>query len=131
MIVLDTHAWVWWLGEPRKLSKTATAAIEAAADADRLCVSAISAWEVGLLVARGRLKLTMDVEAWVAKSEALPFLEFIPVDHRIALRSTRLPEPFHADPADRMIVATALNLGADLVTKDRKLHRYPHVAAVW
>ena len=94
-------------------------------------VSSISVWEVAQLVSRGRLELTMDVADWVAKSESLPFLQFVPVDNRIALRSTCLPEPFHADPADRIIVATTLTLGGTLVTKDGKLRRYRHVATSW
>ena len=94
-------------------------------------VSSISVWEVAQLVSRGRLELTMDVTDWIAKSESLPFLQFVPVDNRIALRSTRLPEPFHADPADRIIVATALSLGGTLVTKDDKLRRYQHVPTTW
>lgn len=131
MILLDTHVWVWWLGDARRLSKAARAAIAGALDGDRLYVSSISAWEVGLLVARGRLKLTMEVGDWIAKAESLPFLAFVPVDNQIALESTRLPPPLHADPADRMIVATALRLGATLVTSDGKLARYPHVRTVW
>jgi PIN domain nuclease of toxin-antitoxin system len=73
----------------------------------------------------------MDVADWVAKAESLPFLQFVPVDNRIAIRATRLPEPLHADPADRIIVATTLALGATLVTKDDRLRRYRHVDTLW
>jgi PIN domain nuclease of toxin-antitoxin system len=97
----------------------------------RLYVSCISVWEVALLVATGRLRLTMDVESWIARSEALPFLNFVPVDNRIALRSTQLPGALHRDPADRMIIATTVVLGAELVTKDDKLRRYAHVRTLW
>jgi PIN domain nuclease of toxin-antitoxin system len=82
-------------------------------------------------VRRGRLELSMDVGDWVAKAEALPLLRFVPVDNRIALRSVLLPPPLHNDPADRIIVATALQLGATLITKDEKLRGYPHVRTVW
>jgi PIN domain nuclease of toxin-antitoxin system len=94
-------------------------------------VSSTSVWEVAQLVARGRLELTMDVADWVAKSESLPFVQFIPVDNRIAIRATRLPGQFHADPADRIIVATTLALGATLVTKDSRLQQYSHVETLW
>ena len=94
-------------------------------------VSSISTWEVALLVRRGRLELSMDVADWVAKSEALPFLRFVPVDNGIALRPVLLPAPLHNDPADRIIIATALQLGATLITKDDKLRAYPHVPTAW
>ncbi len=109
----------------------ARAAIEEAAADRALYVSAISSWEVALLVARHRLRFTMDAQDWIAKSEALPFLHFVPVDNHIAIRSVRLPKPFHKDPADRMIVATALTLGAPLVSSDTRLLRYPHVETIW
>lgn len=130
MILLDTHAWVWWVSDPGQLSRPARQAIESSAP-EPLRVSAISAWEVALLVARGRLELTLPVAEWVARSEALPMLQFVPVDPQIAVRSTRLPGRLHADPADRMIVATALVLGATLLTKDGRLRHYPHVTSVW
>jgi PIN domain nuclease of toxin-antitoxin system len=94
-------------------------------------ISSISVWEVAQLVARGRLELTLDVADWVAKSESLPFVHFVPVDNRIAIRATDLPGEFHADPADRIIVATTLVLGATLVTRDERLRRYDHVETLW
>jgi PIN domain nuclease of toxin-antitoxin system len=131
VILLDTHAWVWWISDPRTVSRGARRAIEAAVARGQLHVSSISVWEIALLVARKRLRLTMDVASWIARSEALPFLTFVPVDNRIALRSTALPGPLHDDPADRMIIATALALGAELVTRDEKIHGYGHVRTVW
>jgi PIN domain nuclease of toxin-antitoxin system len=84
-----------------------------------------------MLVAKGRLTLTMDAGAWIKRSEFLPQLTFHPVDKAIAVRSVNLPGPFHSDPADRIIVATALSLGAKVVTRDRKIQEYPHIEAVW
>jgi PIN domain nuclease of toxin-antitoxin system len=121
MIVLDTHVWVWWIGNPEKLSKRARDIVQQARKDDVIYLSSISVWEVTLLVAKGRLHLTMDVGDWIARSEALPFFHFLPVDNHIAQRAVLLPEPLHNDPADRMIIATAMSLGADLVTKDRKI----------
>jgi PIN domain nuclease of toxin-antitoxin system len=131
VIVLDTHAWVWWVGAPAMLSPAARERIDEATQARRIFISSFSAWEVALLAARGRLRLAMDTEEWVARSQALPFLRFVPVDHAIAMRSVRLLPPLHADPADRIIVATALTLGAELVTKDERLLAYPGVRTVW
>jgi PIN domain nuclease of toxin-antitoxin system len=130
MIVLDTHAWVWWVAGDRRLSATARRELERGMGSASLYVSSISSWEVALLVRRGRLELTMQVDDWVARSEALPFLTFVPVDNRITLRSVGL-ERVHDDPADRIIVATALSLGARLVTRDRRLRSHPGVETVW
>ncbi|HET9210615.1 MAG TPA: type II toxin-antitoxin system VapC family toxin, partial [Thermoanaerobaculia bacterium] len=101
MIVLDTHAWVWWVANPEQLSPSARQRIDSEAEKGPVLVSSISAWEVALLVRKGRLELTMDVEDWIAKSESLPILNFIPVDNRIAVLSNHLPGELHDDPADR------------------------------
>lgn len=130
-MVLDTHAWVWWVSGSHPVSRKARTALERGMKERTIRVSSISVWEVAQLVARGRLELTMDVADWVAKSESLPFVQFIPVDNRIAIRATHLPGQMHADPADRIIVATTLALGATLVTKDDRLRSYPHVDTVW
>ncbi len=71
-------------------------------------ISSISAWEVAILVSRGRLKLTMPANDWVAASEALPFFDFVPVSNSIALKSVQLPDSLHNDPADRIIIGFIL-----------------------
>jgi PIN domain nuclease of toxin-antitoxin system len=131
MIVLDTHAWLWWVSSTGFLSETAKKVIDEAVSEKKVFISSISAWEVAVLVSRGRLKLTMSTEDWIAASEALPFFEFVPVSNFIALKSVLLPEPLHNDPADRIIIATAISLGAVLVTKDEKIRDYPHVKTAW
>ena len=120
MIVLDTHAWLWWLGDPERLGAAAAAAIEHAIAEDAVHISTVSAWEVALLIARGRLELDRSAEDLVRGTEALPFVSFVDVDVRIATRSVRLDLP-HPDPADRFIAATADLLGCPLVTADRRL----------
>ena len=131
MIVLDTHALVWWLAEPARLSRRARSAIDQAMASRSIGVSSISAWEIATLVKKGRHELNRDAGDWLAQAEALPLVRFVPVDNRIALRSVRLPPPLHEDPADRIIAATALVLGAPLVTKDRRLHDFPPLQTVW
>jgi len=131
LIILDTHVWVWWVASPERLSSSAKERIETEMGEAPVYVSSISCWEVSLLVKKGRLELTLDVEDWIARSESLPFVRFTPVDNQIAVLSNRLPGQFHEDPADRIIAATASVLGATLVTKDRKLRDYPHVETFW
>lgn len=73
MIVLDTHAWVWWISDPHLLSESALRTIDKAAGEGCVFISSISAWEVALLAVKGRLQLSMDVEKWISECEALPF----------------------------------------------------------
>ncbi len=131
MILLDTHAWIWWLAQPHSLSPAARAAIEGSIEGEGVGVSSISVWELALLVHKGRLGLAMDPAAWVEACEALPFLAFYPVDNTVALRAVSLPPAFHADPADRMIVATALVHGMRVVTKDERMRASGLVGAIW
>lgn len=127
-VILDTHVLLWHVSESEKLSPAAITTIGAA---QTIAVSTISAWEVGMLVEKGRLSLTHDVSDWIEIAGTLPRIQWIPVDTKIALRSTRLPGLFHKDPADRIITATALTLGAKLITADSKLHEYMHIQTVW
>jgi len=131
MIVLDTHAWIWFTSQPEALSMKAKKAVAAAVKEKDVLVSSISAWEVALLVKKKRLKLSMDVSDWIAKSENLPFIQFIPISNSIAVKSVNLPQPLHPDPADRIIIATALSTGAPIVTKDKKISDYSHVKTIW
>ncbi len=131
MILLDTHIWLWFISNPELLSKKANRVVDSALREEKIFISSISAWEVALLVYNKRLQLTLDVADWIAKSEMLPYFQFIPVDNAIAIKSVSLPKPLHSDPADRIIIATAISLGASLVTKDKKILNYPHVKTVW
>jgi len=131
VIVLDTHALVWWVGDDPTLSKKAKAAIEREMDGGEIIVSSISAWEIAMLVERDRLFLSMDVGSWLATVAEIEAVRFLPVDVEIALKSVDLPGEFHKDPADRMIVATARKLAVSLVTKDEKIRAYAHVKTIW
>ena len=83
-----------------------------------------------MLITRGRLSLTMDVETWLGIVDEIEGLRFVAVDREIAVKSTLLPGVFHKDPADRMIVATARANGVPLVTADEKILAYEHVKTV-
>ena len=132
MIALDTHALVWWVSDPERIPSRARRLLDRAVrDAEPVAVSSISVWEIAMLVARGRLALTMDAQSWLSAVQGLPFLTFIPVDNAIALRSVQLDDFPHRDPADRMIVATALSLNATLVTADKRLRAYRALDTVW
>jgi PIN domain nuclease of toxin-antitoxin system len=128
VIVLDTATWIWRASEPERLSARARRAIEGT---DRALVSAISVWEVAMLVAKGRIRLDRPVGHWVDLALALPGVELTALEPAIAVRSTRLPGPFHPDPADRIIVATALQHAAPVITPDERIRSYPHVQSEW
>lgn len=132
MIVLDTHVLLWWAsGEHASLSPAALRAIDAELEGGRIAISSISAWELAMLVARDRVALSIDTGQWLALAGQVEAVEFVPVDNDIAVRSVELPGEFHKDPADRIIVATARNLGAPLVTADEKIRAYPHLRTIW
>ncbi len=131
MIVLDTHVWVCWIDGSTRLSGAAREAIEAAMKQGSVHISSMNAWEVAMLVRRKRLELTMDVSDWIRKCESIPFLNFVPVDNDIALRSVLLPTTVLKDPADRIIVATAIELGTSLVTKDHHIQAFDGVRTIW
>ena len=131
MIVLDTHALVWWVAGDSTLSKKAKAAIERELSGGEIIVSAISAWEIAMLVEREKLVLSMDVGSWLATVSGVEAVRFMPIDAEIAIKSVDLPGDFHKDPADRMIVATARKLAVPLVTKDEKIRSYAHVKTIW
>ena len=131
MILLDTHVLVWFVSNPEFLSPNALAAIDDAMDRKTAFISSISIWEIALLVKHQRIMLDMALDTWIGKVEDLSFFSFVPVNNKIAYRSVDLPEPFHKDPADRIIVATALELGAAIISKDEKVRRYTAVKSIW
>lgn len=123
-VLLDTHALVWLVAGDERLRLDARRCIEAAAQKQQLWVSAITPWEIGMLVAKGRLVLDRDVMDWVRAAMALPGIRLASLDPAVSVASTRLPVELHGDPADRLIVATARHLGATLVTADAALLAY-------
>ena len=128
MIVLDTHAWLFWRGEPTRLGPAALAAIESA---DQVGVSAISAWEVSTLARRGRIGLDSEPARWVRRALVGARTVELPLTAAIAAVAGSLEDGFPGDPADRIVYATAVAAGAPLVTRDRAIAAYDPRRAVW
>ena len=129
MILLDTHAWVWWVHGDARLSETQRKMLDARV-AEGIGVSIISCWEVAKLVEHGRLKLPQDVAAWFGVALGYPGVRLIDLSPIVVVESTRLPQPFHKDPADQLIVATARVHDCPVVTADDKILKYSHVRTV-
>lgn len=123
-LLLDTHVWLWLVAGSRELGTAARQEIDAALDAGTLTIAAISLWEVALLAARQRIVLGKPIELWLDEALAPPGPEIEPLTSAIAAESCGLPDGFHQDPADRMIVATARISGATLITRDHRILDY-------
>ncbi len=126
MVVLDTHAVVWWAGDPGRLSAKAAAAID---KAERIGLPAIVFWETALLVRKDRLDLGMSVREWAEKIQLIPRVDALPLTPEIAVLADALR--MHPDPADRFVVATAIHHRVALVTKDRSLRRLKVIKTIW
>lgn len=124
MIVLDTHALIWATSNDARLGKEARGVIDETTRKDRVAVSAITPWEIAMLVEKGRLRIGHEAGAWIESMLALPGIYLAPIEPGIAIDSVQLPGSFHADPADRMIVATARYFKVPLVTADQGILNY-------
>lgn len=131
MILLDTHALVWWVADASRLSARAKRAIRSALRDGPMAASAISLFEIATAIRRGRLVLATSAELWMADIRALPELRVEPVSAEIAQVAGSFGETVPGDPADRIIAATAIALGLTLVTADDRLRRAPGLKAVW
>ncbi|MDR3557521.1 MAG: type II toxin-antitoxin system VapC family toxin [Syntrophobacteraceae bacterium] len=129
MIILDTHIFIWWVHGDRRLTDSQTTIIRAN-ERQTIGVSAISVWEIAKLVEYGRLKLPCDLQDWFDTALSYPGIRLIELTPTIAIWSTRLPGKFHRDPADQIIVATAMTYDCPLVTSDEKILGYIHVDAI-
>lgn len=131
MIVVDTNALIWWISESGKLSRKAKKAIEEAERKKLIYISSVSVLEIYTLVKKGKLKLNTLPDDWLEKLENLSYIHFVPMDNRIAVGSISLHDFENKDPADRIIIATALNMGAKLITSDKKILRYSRIQSIW
>jgi PIN domain nuclease of toxin-antitoxin system len=126
VIVLDTHAWLWWSDAPARLSRKAVRAIERA---DEIGICTMSVLELAQRVERGRLSLALPTRTWIREALARERVRPLPLTAEIALDAAQLR--FEGDPADRVIYATARAEGAQLVTRDERLRAFDPELAIW
>jgi PIN domain nuclease of toxin-antitoxin system len=123
-LLLDTHVWLWLESAPEQIGKSAASRIAKASQSGNLWVSVLSVWEIGMLVAKERIRLSMPVDEWVRQAAATPGMRMLGLSPEIALESTRLPDTPHGDPIDRMLMASARMHNLSLVTQDAKILAY-------
>lgn len=121
--VLDTHAWVGWMMGSSDLSAPVRDTLDALPRDNRPYLSAISLWEVAMLVELERLSLALPLTDWLERAAHPRTVRLVPITPAIAATTAALPSTFHRDPADRLIVATCLELDAPLLTQDRLIMR--------
>lgn len=119
MILLDTHIWVRWLISDN-IGTELAALIE---NSEEVCVSSMSCWEVVYLAKRGRMELPIPAQKWVDVGLSETRMTCLSIDQRIAVLAANLPD-HHRDPADRIIIATAITHGAQLISFDRQFRKY-------
>jgi PIN domain nuclease of toxin-antitoxin system len=129
VILLDTHVLVWAVGDTKRLSRAAAAEIRRARQGGGLAVSAITLWELGLLMNRGRIQAPGTVESSIR--QLIEDITVRPITPEIAALAAQFPDDFPRDPADRLIAATARAEGLTLVTRDENIRRSPLIKTVW
>ena len=129
--LLDTHTWIWWNMNPQKLSKKVKDLIGNAEIYDEILLSAISPWEFSKLLEKERLGILCNPEDWIKTALDMPKLRLVPLSPILSYRSTMLPKPFHNDPANQIIVATAREENATILTKDERILAYKNVQSLW
>jgi PIN domain nuclease of toxin-antitoxin system len=129
VILLDTHVLVWAVGDTKRLSRAAAAEIRRARQGGGLAVSAITLWELGLLMNRGRIQAPGTVESSIR--QLIEDITVRPITPEIAALAAQFPDDFPRDPADRLIAATARAEGLTLVTRDENIRKSPLIKTVW
>jgi len=129
VILLDTHALLWWTLDPDKLSRRARAQCRKMEERGGF-ISSISIWELGIKIKNGQLEIGMTIEDFAANVEATGIIAIIPVDTRIWLRNLSLAWD-NRDPADRTIAATALMQNIPILTKDKRLRSAHFLRTIW
>ena len=128
MIVLDTHAWIWWVSDPQKLGRAAKREIHRTT---KIGVPAVCCMEVATLAARGRITLDRPPLRWLQDSLALDRMDLLALTPAVAVKAAELPAEFPGDPADRLIAATAILHSALLITKDQNIREASIVRTAW
>lgn len=129
-VLLDTHVWLWWLTPESPLGTAERNALDRMAARGELRLSAVSLWEAQMLHAKQRLQLPLPLAEWLRRATADDVLRVVPIDVDVVLTLDGLPQSFHGDPADRVIVATARAHAIPLATHDAAIRR-SRVAKLW
>ena len=129
MIVVDTHAVIWLTQDQELLSVAASAAMIKGRREGRLAIADITLREIAMQIRRGRLSVSSPLDVYLHFIESL--FNVLPVDGRIAERSTRFGSTYPNDTADQLIGATAIVHGASLVTKDEGIRSSGEVNCIW
>jgi PIN domain nuclease of toxin-antitoxin system len=119
--LLDTHVLLWWVNGDPRLSSEQLQILEQANEDQPLWVSDISLWEIATLASLKRIELQIPLRDWLERATAPPLVQRMPISPTVAVEVAALPPDFHRDPADRIIVASARVLGANLLTRDDRI----------
>jgi len=122
-LLLDSHVWLWTVSGEAALGRKTKAAIQDRAERNAVAISGISFWELAIKSAKGKLQLLPDVREWLRAASRVPGLGVIDVDRELMLRATTL-DWAHGDPADRVLVATAILHDLELATADAMIIAY-------
>jgi len=124
-LLLDTHIALWLDSGDDRLRASTLALIDGCwQNGGAILLSAITVWEIALLVDTGRIDLDVPVAAWIERFLDCPGIEAVPLGHQAASRSYQLHHLEHRDPADRLLIATAIELACPLVTYDERIVRF-------
>jgi PIN domain nuclease of toxin-antitoxin system len=124
-LLLDTHIALWLDSGDDRLRASTRALIDGCwQKGGAILLSAITVWEIALLVDTGRIDLDVPVAAWIERFLDCPGIEAVPLGHQAASRSYQLHHLEHRDPADRLLIATAIELACPLVTYDERIVRF-------
>jgi PIN domain nuclease of toxin-antitoxin system len=121
--LLDTHAWIWWVDQDARLGARTIAVLDSLLRDQRPFLCDISLWEVAMLVERGRIELDLPLGEWLDAAAHPRSVQIVSIAPRIAAAVASLPDSFHRDPADRLIVATSRALGIPVLSHDRLINR--------
>ena len=124
LLLLDTHIWIWWIEQDQRLSDSIRRAIEHSATS--VLISAVSVYELSVLVHRNRIRLTQDIGYWLQQATDGVDISVVSVDQEIARIAGLLPA-IHGDPLDRLLIATACCLDAQVASLDEKFRAYPQL----
>lgn len=128
--LLDTHAWIWWVEQDARLGAKTIATLDSLPPNRRPFLCDISLWEIATLVELGRLQLDIPLDEWLAAAAHPRSVQVLPVTPRVAAEVARLPDSFHRDPADRILVATGRAQRLPVLTHDDRIRR-SRLVSLW